>query len=159
MGRLGSEVWAVILAGGDGARLQSLTTKIEGDMRPKQFCRILGAESLLTRTRRRISPLFQADRMILVVTKKHETFYLPELSDWPSPAVLAQPDNRGTGAAIATAILKRCDLKADAVIAVFPCDHHYMNEAAFLDVMAAGVQAARDNRVRLDRAVAFGTPS
>ena len=30
--------WAVVLAGGDGTRLQSLTLKIAGDQRPKQFC-------------------------------------------------------------------------------------------------------------------------
>ena len=30
--------WAVVLAGGDGTRLQSLTCKISGDLKPKQFC-------------------------------------------------------------------------------------------------------------------------
>jgi hypothetical protein len=34
--------WAVILAGGDGTRLKSLTRKIAGDERPKQFCSVLG---------------------------------------------------------------------------------------------------------------------
>src|SRR5882672_5256937 len=34
--------WAVILAGGDGTRLRSLTRAIAGDDRPKQFCEILG---------------------------------------------------------------------------------------------------------------------
>jgi hypothetical protein len=33
--------WAVILAGGDGVRLRSLTRGITGDDRPKQFCRSL----------------------------------------------------------------------------------------------------------------------
>ena len=36
--------WAVVLAGGDGTRLQSLTLKIAGDQRPKQFCSFFGAE-------------------------------------------------------------------------------------------------------------------
>jgi hypothetical protein len=43
--------WAVVLAGGDGTRLQSLTLKIAGDSRPKQFCSIFGGASLLTQTR------------------------------------------------------------------------------------------------------------
>ena len=32
-----SDRWAVILAGGDGTRLQSMTRTITGDDRPKQF--------------------------------------------------------------------------------------------------------------------------
>jgi len=35
--RDGSDLRAFVLAGGDGTRLQSLTHKIEGDWRPKQF--------------------------------------------------------------------------------------------------------------------------
>ena len=37
--------WAIVLAGGDGTRLQSLTCKIEGDSRPKQFSKIFGSRS------------------------------------------------------------------------------------------------------------------
>ena len=38
------ERWGLILAGGDGTRLRTLTRRIAGDERPKQFCRILGSE-------------------------------------------------------------------------------------------------------------------
>ena len=47
-GQRPSSAWGVLLAGGDGTRLQALTTRIEGDSRPKQFCRMLGDETLLT---------------------------------------------------------------------------------------------------------------
>lgn len=139
-----TRAWGVLLAGGDGTRLQSLTTRIEGDARPKQFCRILGDQSLLTQTRRRISTLFDADRVIAVVTKKHERFYSPELNDWPQTAVIAQPENRGTGVAIATAILMLRNLDSEAIVAAIPCDHHYRNEAAFVNAVAAGIGVAQD---------------
>ena len=42
-----SNEWAVILAGGDGTRLKSLTRHIAGDERPKQFCSVLGHGTLL----------------------------------------------------------------------------------------------------------------
>lgn len=32
----------IILAGGDGTRLRSLTRRLTGDDRPKQFCALLG---------------------------------------------------------------------------------------------------------------------
>src|ERR1700730_596158 len=140
--RAGLGAWGILLAGGDGSRLQSLTTRIEGDTRPKQFCRVLGNETLLTQTRRRISPLFDADKIIALVTKKHEPFYSRELDDWPPTAVVAQPENRGTGVAIATAILTLRNLDAGAIVAAFPCDHHYRNERAFLDIIEAGILAA-----------------
>ncbi len=47
--------WGVILAGGDGTRLQPLTRLACGDNRPKQFCPLLGGKTLLAHTRRRIS--------------------------------------------------------------------------------------------------------
>lgn len=43
---------AVILAGGEGSRLKSLTRTITGDERPKQFCPMLDGATLLTVTRR-----------------------------------------------------------------------------------------------------------
>ncbi|HTF71489.1 MAG TPA: sugar phosphate nucleotidyltransferase, partial [Edaphobacter sp.] len=51
----------------------------------------------------------------------------------------------GTGVAIATAILMLRDLDSEAIVAAFPCDHHYSNEAAFLDAIEAGILAARNN--------------
>jgi len=145
MSQQGSGAWGILLAGGDGTRLQCLTTRIEGDTRPKQFCRMLGDQSLLTQTQRRISPLFDPDKVITVVTKKHEAFYSRELSDFPPTAVIAQPENRGTGVAIATAILMLRELDANAIVAAFPCDHHYRNERAFLEVVDAAMLVARGN--------------
>ncbi len=43
----------IILAGGDGPRLTSLTRRLAGDARPKQFCRLIGDDTLMEQTRRR----------------------------------------------------------------------------------------------------------
>jgi Nucleotidyl transferase len=47
--------WAVILAGGDGTRLRSLTRRITGDERPKQFCPVLGDQAVVEETRKRVA--------------------------------------------------------------------------------------------------------
>jgi hypothetical protein len=49
--------WGEILAGGDGKRLRPLTRRIAGDDRPKLFGAVMGSETLLHQTRRRISRL------------------------------------------------------------------------------------------------------
>ena len=55
--------WGMILAGGDGARLRSLTRRIAGDERPKQFCRLLGEKTLLEQTRRRAMYLLSPEQI------------------------------------------------------------------------------------------------
>lgn len=143
--RQGAGAWGVLLAGGDGTRLQSLTARIEGDLRPKQFCRLLGGQTLLTQTRHRIRSVFGDDKIVTVVTKKHEPFYERELCDLRNGALVVQPENRGTGVAIAATILKLLELDADAIVAFFPCDHHYIDEVAFLDVVEAGIVTAQNH--------------
>jgi mannose-1-phosphate guanylyltransferase len=92
--------WAVMLAGGDGIRLQSLTFKIAGDSRPKQFCSIVGGESPLAQTRARLEPLFHVDRALFVVTRAHEAYYREALRDVDDSRIISQPLNRGTGVAV-----------------------------------------------------------
>ena len=59
--------------------------------------------------------------------------------------MIAQAENRGTGFAIATATLMLRDLDSEAIVAAFPRNHHYSNEAAFLDVIEAGILVAQNN--------------
>ena len=123
--------WALILAGGEGARLQELTRSIAGDVRPKQFCRLFGGKTLLRQTCDRIHPLFRRDRNLFVVTRTHERFYADELNGTDSARILVQPQSRGTGLAITAGILRILQFQPDAMVAVFPSDHYYSNEGAF----------------------------
>jgi mannose-1-phosphate guanylyltransferase len=123
--------WAVLLAGGDGSRLQSLTLKISGDSRPKQFCRLLGRKSLLIQTRERIGRLFPGDRTMIVVTSDHERYYREDLEGVAPSRILVQPRNRGTGVAIAAALFRILRCAPNPFVMFFPCDHYYSNDDAF----------------------------
>jgi mannose-1-phosphate guanylyltransferase len=129
--RMSRHCWAVVLAGGDGTRLQSLTLKIAGDARPKQFCSILGEESLLAQTRARLESLFCVDRQMFVVTQAHERYYREELRNVDDSRIIPQPLNRGTGAAVALALLHIMRRDPDAVVVFVPCDHYYSDAQAF----------------------------
>lgn len=124
--------WAVLLAGGDGTRLQSLTHRISGDSRPKQFCRLIAGKSLLSQTKERLNPIFLRDRTLFAVTRAHEVFYSEDLSDTDQLRIVVQPQNRGTAVAIAASLLRIVQTEANALVALFPCDHYYSNEDAFL---------------------------
>src|ERR1700739_4931852 len=76
-----SHRWAVLLAGGDGVRLRDLTRRIAGDSRPKQFCRIVGEQTLFWQTRARLDPLFLSDRQVFVFSRAHERYYSQDLID------------------------------------------------------------------------------
>lgn len=134
--------WAVVLAGGDGTRLQGLTTKIAGDLRPKQFCSILGQQSLLAQTRSRIDALVDVDRQLFVVTRAHEQYFSEELRNVDDSNIIVQPCNRGTGAAIALAVLQILQRDRDAMVVIVPSDHYYSNTEALGRAVRSAVAGA-----------------
>lgn len=136
------DCWAIVLAGGDGTRLQSLTRRIVGDSRPKQFCRIFGGRTLLRQTRDRIEPLFSRHRTLYVVTRAHAQFYSEDLRDTEEARVLVQPQNRGTGVAITAALLPILQAEPDSIVALFPSDHYYSNEESFRCAVRSAVRFA-----------------
>ena len=78
-----SDRLAVILAGGEGSRLKSLTRAIAGDERPKQFCPILDDRTLLEETRNRVALKIKAEDTFFSLTQKHEPFYKHSLWNVP----------------------------------------------------------------------------
>jgi mannose-1-phosphate guanylyltransferase len=140
-----SHLWAVLLAGGDGVRLRDLTRRIAGDSRPKQFCRIVGEQTLFRQTRARLDPLFLSDRQIFVFSRAHERYYSQDLIDGGHSCVIEQPFNRGTGIAIITTLLHLLQRDADAVVAFFPCDHFYADDDSFRLTIRCAVEWAEQN--------------
>lgn len=124
--------WAVILAGGDGTRLQSMTRAITGDNRPKQFVPVIGGSTLLNQTRRRVALSIEPSRTLIVVTQKHRKFYA-SLTEEISPSVLLeQPVNKGTAPAILYALLRVAAKSPNAVVALFPSDHFFADDQEFM---------------------------
>jgi mannose-1-phosphate guanylyltransferase len=133
--------WAVILAGGDGTRLRTLTRRISGDERPKQFCPVLGGETLLELTRRRAAELVDPDRMLYLLTGTHERFYRTLAETTPARALVVQPENRGTAPAILLAAQRLVALGAREPVALLPSDHHVSDDAVFMAHVADAVDA------------------
>lgn len=147
-----SHRWGVILAGGDGKRLLTLTRKISGDDRPKQFCALTGGETLLDQTRRRVAPMVPEEQTLLLLTRTHESFYSDQVAGTASSCLLVQPFNRGTAPAIVYGLTRLHDLDPDGIVAFFPSDHHFGDNNAFaahIELAFAQAETDRDRVILL----------
>ncbi len=135
--------WAVILAGGDGTRLQSLTRTISGDDRPKQFCPIIGGRTLLDQTSRRVALSVAPDQTLTVLTQTHERFYAPLLKNMPKAHLLVQPENKGTAPAILFSLLRIAQLSPEATVAFFPSDHYFADDDEFMSHIESAFNATQ----------------
>src|SRR5690349_3445615 len=131
---------AIILAGGDGLRLSSLTYRVTGQQIPKQFCPLLGNTTMLEATIRRVSLSFPSHAILTVVTRSHECFYRSALAAVSPETMLVQPSNRGTAAAIVYALLKHEEVNPTAIVAVFPSDHYVSDDGVFMRHVALAVR-------------------
>jgi mannose-1-phosphate guanylyltransferase len=146
--------WGLVLAGGDGVRLRALTRRIAGDERPKQFCAVLGQETLLEQTLGRATMVVPAECILAAVVGAHQRFYAPLLSTTiSSRCMVIQPENRGSAPAILYGLLRLANLAAAGPLVVLPSDHYVSDDRAF----AAHVDGAFDAvRGRPDLVVLLG---
>ena len=133
-----SSLNAIVLAGGDGTRLTCLTRKITGLETPKQFCPIIGTETLFDQTRRRVSIVVPPGETVTVLSQPHQRFYQPLLCDIAEGNLVVQPRNRGTAVAILYALFRLIQQGRRGTVAIFPCDHYVSDDRRFmLHVQAA----------------------
>jgi mannose-1-phosphate guanylyltransferase len=130
--------WALILAGGEGSRLRSLTTTATGVAVPKQFCSFGGEASLLHDALNRADAVTTPDRTCVVVSEHHRLWWQALDLKIPSENVIQQPRNRGTATGILLPLLRVLHRDPDAGLLVLPSDHFVRKE----EVLAASLSAA-----------------
>ena len=143
MPTLSTPPWALLLAGGEGRRLKSLTRQIAGDPRPKQFCDILDGETLLDRTRRRAELVTRPDQHVVVVTRAHEPYYRGLATELAPDRLVVQPRNAGTAPGIIYPLLRIRQLAGNVPVAVFPSDHYVSDDGPFVTAVAQAAAVAQ----------------
>jgi mannose-1-phosphate guanylyltransferase len=123
---------AIVLAGGEGTRLQSFTQSVTGRAIPKQFCPISGTETMLQWTLRRVSLRIARRSILPVVAAAHTEFYKSQLTDIDEQSLVVEPENRGTASAILHGMLRLAKQAPDSSVAIFPSDHYVSDDCRFM---------------------------
>jgi mannose-1-phosphate guanylyltransferase len=132
--------WALILAGGQGTRLRSLTTDGTGIAVPKQYCSLRGGPSLLQEAIERATAVAPLVRIVVVVAAEHRRWWFPQLAALPSQNVIVQPENRGTAHGVLLPLLQIMARDREARVTLLPADHFVRDER----ILATSLQRATE---------------
>jgi mannose-1-phosphate guanylyltransferase/mannose-6-phosphate isomerase len=149
------ELNIVLLSGGSGTRLWPLSREAH----PKQFLPLLGEQSLLQATWRRVRELPgvagsgaagdepAADKLIVIANEEHRFLVAEQLRqvDARPSALILEPVGRNTAPAIAVAALRAMRAmraNGDPLLLVLPSDHVVRDEAAFHAAVLAALPVA-----------------
>jgi mannose-1-phosphate guanylyltransferase/mannose-6-phosphate isomerase len=129
----------VLLSGGSGTRLWPLSR----EMYPKQFLPLVGDDTMLQATWKRVAPL-AALPPIVVANESHRFLAAEQLRVLavPDPAILLEPVGRNTAPAIAAAALQAIAAGEDPLLLVLPSDHVIADAEAFREAVAVASVAA-----------------
>ncbi|MBU3969986.1 MAG: AGE family epimerase/isomerase [Alphaproteobacteria bacterium] len=134
----------VILCGGSGTRLWPASRS----SRPKQFLDLVSDLSLFQETVRRVAPLADGGRLVVVAGLGHRPYVEAQLAALEVDAeLILEPVGRDSAPAMAAAALwiERTDPGA---VAVFVASDHYVPDpAAFRRVIGEAVAAASPGRI------------
>lgn len=143
------ELWAIVLAGGEGTRLAPLTTALYGRPVPKQFAAVAGTGSLLAQTLERLAQLVPRERTIVIATLGHEEHAKRELASFPGTRLVLQPCNRDTAAGILVGLSYVTACAPEARILVVPSDHYVRDTDRFARAISETTQQWYDSKIVL----------
>jgi mannose-1-phosphate guanylyltransferase len=124
--------WAIVLAGGEGTRVQSFLAELCGGSGIKQFCTILGNRSMLQQTIKRVETLTSRDRILVSLNSRHRREATEQLLDLPPENLIFQPTNLDTAPGILLPLAHISYWDPGAIVAVFPSEHFIRDEQSFM---------------------------
>lgn len=119
------ELWGIVLAGGKGRRLLSVTGGV-----PKQYYAPRGDRTLLEETLRRLGPVVPPERLVTVIDRTHDARATALARRVDLGHIARQPLDRGTAPGVLLG-LSALDAPNDAFLVLTPSDHGVANPAVF----------------------------
>jgi len=133
-------MYIVIMAGGGGTRLWPKSRL----KKPKQLQSLLGAESMLKNTIRRVLPIAPKEKIYIAANVAQVKELKKEISPIPIKNIILEPAMRNTGPCIglAATLLSK---KTDEPIVFLPSDQYIGNEKKFHKTLFKAKNAAEKN--------------
>ncbi len=139
-----TDVYAVILAGGSGTRFWPLSR----ETRPKQMLQIVGEDSLLRETIKRIHGFVPGKNIWIVTTEDKAQdirFHIDSLGTLAKEIqFINEPVGRNTAPAVGLAALYLNHLSPESIMVVLPSDHAIPDPGKFLRDLKLAVQGAKE---------------
>jgi len=134
-------LFGVILAGGSGTRFWPLSRS----QYPKQVLRLLGSDSLLQATIKRLLPRVPLERLTVVTNATQADVIRLDLyrQGWQQIKLWLEPERRNTAPAVALAAAMMGREAEGDIIAVFPADHYIRDQERFLEALDRGTNLAQ----------------
>ncbi len=130
--------YALIMAGGCGARLWPLSRK----NCPKQSLRLVGERTMFQHAVDRIIPLFPPEQVFIATRAEHVNMLIEQTPELPRENFIVEPEGRGTAPAIGLAAVHLRNRDPQAVMAVLTADHFISDPACFRRALSAAAQVA-----------------
>jgi mannose-1-phosphate guanylyltransferase/mannose-6-phosphate isomerase len=148
---MNSSLHAVVLAGGSGTRFWPLSR----ETCPKQMLNVVGEDSLLRQTIKRINGLVPPENIWIVTTEdkaQDMRFHLEPLGPFAKRIqFMSEPVGRNTAPAIGLAAMTVNHLFPESIMVVMPSDHAIPDKEKFLDDLKVAIEGAKK-----DYLVTFG---
>jgi mannose-1-phosphate guanylyltransferase/mannose-6-phosphate isomerase len=138
----GIPLFGVILAGGSGTRFWPLSRSLH----PKQVLRLLGSQSMLEATIRRLLPRIPLERLGVVTSISQADIIRLELyrHDWAGIKVWLEPQGKNTAAAVGLAAVLLAGEPGADTLAVFPADHFIRDQPQLHAALDRGAALAQE---------------
>lgn len=147
-----AHLYAVILAGGSGTRFWPLSRHLY----PKQLLRIVGDETLIQQTMRRVLRCVPAEQVMISTTPAQADSIRHQLGEWKDALgenFVIEPEGRNTAPAIGLVAAELVRRDPRAVMLVLPADHVVQGNRHFQAAVSLGVRLAHQGQL-----VTFGIP-
>ena len=122
-------MYHIIIAGGIGSRFWPISRK----KNPKQFLQLLDNESLIQRTYNRILKISDSNKIFILAPKEYKKHIKDQFPDFNVNNLLLEPSPQNTAPAIYLAAWHIFNIDKDAIVGIYPSDHHIHNDNEFIN--------------------------